>query len=145
MIVWVTGQPGHGKSSLGHALAKKLDAPHVDGQAIYKMFAVPNNTYFNRVRNVHEAQEMAKLYHAAGRHVVVSMVSPYRNQREEFKKAGNGAVFEVHVYSADPSRPRKEHHFDGYEEPLENCLRLCTDGKTPEELAQIVLEKAGLT
>lgn len=143
MIFWITGQPGSGKTSLGKKLAQHLHAVHIDGKAIWEMFNCPNDTFMNRCKNVAEAQYMARLIDKDGRDVVVSMVSPYRCQREEFKQEMGASLLEVHVYAdSDPNRPRRDHHFAGYEKPLENALFLDTTVKSVEQCLLEVLRLA---
>lgn len=142
MIIWITGQPGSGKTSLGKQLAQHLCAIHIDGKVIWEMFNRPNDTFINRCQNVAEAQYMARLVNKDGRNVVVSMVSPYRCQREEFKQEMGSSILEVHTYAdSDPNRPRQDHKFMGYEKPLENALFLDTAAKSIEECLAEVLKR----
>lgn len=138
MIIWITGQPGQGKTSLGQELAAKLKCANIDGKSIWQMFGIDNATFLNRVTNVANAQDLARMISQNGKDVVVSMVSPYRNQREEFKKEQGDNLLEVYVHAKDdPNRPRKSDWFEGYEPPIENFLSLDTSAKS---VAQCVIE-----
>jgi adenylylsulfate kinase-like enzyme len=108
------------------------------------MYGLANVNFCNRAQNVQYAQNLAKMFHASGQDCVVSMVSPYRNQREEFKREMGQNLLEVYVHADnDPKRPRQEDRFDGYEPPLENCLVLDTSAKTVDQCVAEIMRLIG--
>ena len=57
--------------------------------------------------------------------VIVSLVSPYIDQREEFKKLIGEDLIEIYIHT---SEPRERDHFkvEGYEPPTENFIDVDT-------------------
>jgi adenylylsulfate kinase-like enzyme len=60
------------------------------------------------------------------------LVSPYIDQREEFKDLLKDKIIEIYVHTTD-IRGRENYHVEGYQKPLKNFINLDTTGKTPEE------------
>jgi len=86
MIYWFTGQPGHGKTVLASALKQELDNTfHIDGDDLRAIFDNKDYSEVGRRKNIELAQQLSHFLHNKGCNVVVSLVSPYQDQREEFK------------------------------------------------------------
>lgn len=149
MIVWFTGQPNSGKTTLAKALANDLSihpitadlcvngcdcsknptkisvlrfVRHIDGDDLRKL---DNNTDYSivgRRNNVERAYKLAKEYESNSDFVIVSLVSPFRDQRELYKTESN--VKEIYLIS---SRVRDGKMVDYYEPPHDNCLTINTD------------------
>ena len=87
MIYWLTGQPGAGKTTLGNWIMASFPtkSTHIDGDDMRECFQDKDYSEIGRRRNVERAQNIAKFMHHKGNTVVVSFVSPYRDQREYFK------------------------------------------------------------
>lgn len=139
MIYWFTGQPGAGKTVLAAALKEKLqNAFHVDGDDLRAIF---NNTDYSetgRRRNIELAQHLAHFLHNSGHDVVVSLVSPYRDQRDEFKEKMENSVKEFYVHTTE-IRGREHFHVPNYEPPMENYLDINTTNISVSEcLNQII-------
>ena len=94
MIYLFTGQPGSGKTTLGKKLQMWLQTDkknwrksvfHIDGDQLRELF--PNTDYSKegRYENINKAFDIAKFLDASGNDVVISLVSPYKELREEFK------------------------------------------------------------
>ena len=58
-----------------------------------------------------------------GYDVVVSLVSPYRDQREQFKE--NNEVHEIYVRTTD-DRGRNDFHVTNYEAPTDDFVEIDT-------------------
>ena len=56
---------------------------------------------------------------------MVSLVSPYRDQREDFKNKLNGSIIEIYVHT-EHIRGREDFHVKNYEEPIDNFLDMDT-------------------
>lgn len=97
MIVWFTGYPSSGKSTLAKALAKETGAILVDAETL-RIVHPDSFDESGRRRNVERLQLVAALLDRAGYDVAVAAVSPYRDQREAFKAEQN--VLEVFVHGA---------------------------------------------
>ena len=133
MIYWFTGQPGAGKTVLAKMLFenKFLDY-HIDGDDLREITNNKNYGIEGRVQNVATAQKIAHYLNTKGDDVVVSLVSPYIDQREEFKKILGDELIEIYVHTSE-ERGREQYHVKGYQQPLSNFIDVDTTYDTPEE------------
>jgi len=148
MIVWFTGQPGHGKTTLAKALQRRLQETqfseredlvvNIDGDGLREVFQNFDYSHSGRLRNISSAQLVARWLDASGFFAIVSLVSPYRWQREELKKTNK--VLEVYVHTK-LERGREEYHVEDYEAPLEDFLALDTGAKSVDECLYEVLNE----
>ena len=133
MIYWLTGQPGAGKTVLAKMLFKnKLLDYHIDGDDLREITNNKNYGIEGRVQNVATAQKIAHYLNTKGDDVVVSLVSPYIDQREEFKKILGDELIEIYVHTSE-ERGREQYHVEGYQQPLSNFIDVDTTHDTPEE------------
>ena len=133
MIYWFTGQPAHGKTVLANMLKETLpNAYRIDGDDMRELFANKDYSIKGRVENVGTAQRIAHYLHNQGHDVIVSLVAPYIDQREDFKKLLGDAVKEIYVHT---SEPRQRDHFKAiaYVAPQENFIDINTTEDTPEQ------------
>ena len=91
MIYWFTGQPAHGKTVLGKQLVELLqtekrnwrkDVFHVDGDDLRALTINKDYTEQGRINNIRRAQLLAEYLSSKGCDVVVSLVSPYLEQKK---------------------------------------------------------------
>jgi adenylylsulfate kinase len=148
MIYWFTGQPGHGKTVLSNLLKHKLESMYrkvisVDGDDIREIFINKDYSKEGRFKNITLAQQISKFSHIKGFDVVVSLVSPYRDLREEFKSEMSESIIEIFVHTTE-IRGRENFHVQDYEEPLNNFIDIDTTDKSPEESLNEILEKINL-
>ena len=141
MIYWFTGQPGHGKTTLAkaildHLAAEGIEAFHVDGDDLRALTTNADYSRGGRENNIRRAQLLAHYLQSKGHTVVVSLVAPYRDIREELKAAAD--VTEVYVHTTE-TRGREEKHASDYEAPLTNFIDIDTTGKSVEESLQEVI------
>ena len=137
MIYWFTGQPHSGKTTLADSL-KEINMPHafrIDGDEMRELFANKDYSEKGRRANIDAAQKIAHYLHNQGKDVIVSLVSPYKDQREEFKKLLSWQIKEIHVhYNPEKSRRGREKFWvDEYEKPTDNFLDIDTNLDAPEE------------
>jgi adenylylsulfate kinase len=143
MIYWFTGQPGHGKTTLAKALiahlrAQGTEAFHVDGDDLRALTANADYSRAGREANIRRAQTIAHYLQNQGRTVVVSLVAPYRDIREELK--ANAEVTEVYVHTTE-KRGREDRHATDYEVPLENFIDIDTTGRSEEDSLKELLDR----
>ena len=143
MIYWFTGQPGHGKTTLALALiaylrAQGFDPFHVDGDDLRALTANADYSRAGREANIRRAQTIAHYLQNQGRTVVVSLVAPYRDIREELKAHAN--VTEVYVHTTE-KRGREEKHAKDYEAPLANFIEIDTTGRAVEDSLKELLDQ----
>lgn len=141
MIYWFTGQPAHGKSVLANLLHKEIpNAFRIDGDEMRELFTNKDYSINGRVVNVGTAQKIAHYLHNQGHDVIVSLVAPYVDQREEFKDLLGDNIKEIYVHT---SEPRERDHFKAiaYVAPTSNFIDIDTTNDTPEESLQKILSQ----
>lgn len=111
VVIWLTGLPAAGKSTLAVLLVHLLRAKSkrvelLEGEAVRAQFS-PSLGFSAEDRNTHVARiaTMADLLARSGVYVVVATVSPFREARDRARHA-IGAFVEVYVAT-----------------PLEECVR----------------------
>lgn len=143
-IIWFTGQPGSGKSVLGSMLKKHLEKNKqkviiIDGDDLREKTANFDYTQEGRNKNILNAQMIARFLVKSGYIVVVSVVAPYLELREQFKKEFGSLIVEVYVHCSD-IRGRESYHVKNYEKPLNNFLSLDTTQDTPKQSFKKILK-----
>ena len=146
MIYWFTGQPGHGKTTLAKALIQHLENAgekvfHIDGDDLRALTVNTDYSKDGRINNIKKAQTIALYLHSKGEVVVVSLVAPYRDLREEFKS--HAPVQEIFVYTSEV-RGRENKHASDYEPPLLSFIDVDTTKKSVEESLVLILNKINL-
>ena len=101
MIYWLTGQPGAGKTTLAGWIQASFPNKSmiVDGDDIREIFVNKDYSEEGRRKNIEKAQILAKFLHHKGHTVIVSLVSPYRDQREQFKVEMGENLVEIYAVS----------------------------------------------
>jgi adenylylsulfate kinase len=144
MIYWFTGQPGHGKTVLASAFKQKLDNVfHVDGDDLREIFDNKDYSETGRRKNIELAQHLSHFLHNKGQNVVVSLVSPYKDQREEFKEKMGDNIKEIYIHTTE-IRGRENFHVENYQQPTENYLDIDTTNTSVEECLNQIISYAKL-
>jgi len=143
-IYWFTGQPGSGKTVLATNLKTHLEDVtnkkvfHIDGDEIRLLFKNINYGREGREENIKRAQDISKFIHSQGCDVIVSLVTPYKEIRENFKTDIGDEIVEIYVHTTD-IRGREHFHSEEYERPTENYIDVDTTNIEPNSsLKQIV-------
>ena len=149
MIVWFTGQPGTGKTTLANEIQERPvylntfgdksyenKVLHIDGDDLRHSTNNKDYSEQGRRENVKLVMDMARLLDDKGYLVIVSMVSPYRDQREELKKERNIAEFYCHTTKI---RGKEDYFVEDYEPPLHNYVDIDTTDKEIKESVYEVL------
>jgi len=100
MIYWFTGQPAHGKTTLARKLLKyhkdvynnKIKGISIDGDDLRNMFENKDYSSAGRRKNIKLAQDLSLFLHNKGYEVYVSLVTPFKDMREDFKSQMKGHV-----------------------------------------------------
>lgn len=163
VVIWFTGLSGAGKSTVANAVESKLfEKGHrtylLDGDNVrHGLNRDLGFTDADRVENIRRFGEVAKLFADAGLIVLVSVISPFRSERDMARGLmDDGEFVEVFVDASletcedrDPkglyARARKGEirNFTGidspYESPLNPELVLDTDALSPDAAADQVI------
>jgi adenylylsulfate kinase-like enzyme len=145
MIYWLTGQPGAGKTTLAKWLEAHFagKATIVDGDDIRAIFDNKDYSEAGRRKNIELAQNIAKFLHYKGDTAIVSLVSPYKDQRDSFKEAIGDNIREVYVHTSN-IRGREQFHVANYQAPTEYFVDIDTTNKSEFETFQELRQKLGL-
>ena len=142
MIYWFTGQPCAGKTVLANMLKKEHlpNAFRIDGDEMRELFTNKDYSIKGRVENVGTAQRIAHYLHNQGYTVIVSLVSPYIDQREDFKTLLGDDIKEIYVHTTEI---RERDHFSAiaYVPPSENFIDINTNFDTPIESLKKILNE----
>jgi adenylylsulfate kinase-like enzyme len=137
MIIWLTGQPGSGKTTLANWL--KASYPNkgvvIDGDDIREIFDNKDYSEQGRRKNIELAQNIAKFIHKKGDVAIVSLVSPYKDQRDTFKSTMGKDLIEVYVHTTD-IRGREQFHVENYQPPTEFFIDIDTTNRPEFETVQ---------
>ena len=132
-VIWFTGQPGAGKTTLAKELIKKFSNEkviHIDGDDLRDVLDNKDYSEKGRRKNIQFAVNMAKVMESKGYLVIVSMVSPYRDLRY-------GNVFWIN--STRPTN-REKYWVDNFEPPLEAFWMIDTTDQSIEESVNEILD-----
>ena len=159
LTIWLTGLSASGKSTLGHALERRLiDIGHacyvLDGDNVrHGLNKDLGFSHEDRTENIRRIAEVARLMNDAGLIVITAFISPYHEDRKMAKRIiGSEHFVEVHVdaplavcEARDPkgmykkARAGKISGFTGvnspYEAPLAPDMHIDTSAALPVECA----------
>ena len=148
MIYLLYGQPASGKTTLAKLLAKNLETPFViDGDEFREMFTNKDYGFSGREKNIRAANAVATYLNKKGKSndwmciyvrdekdknhidgitvnsetdVIMSLVNPYEQFRNELKEDNAGQVVEILLKS--DRELRKEYHVEDFEIGNPHCM-----------------------
>tara|TARA_S200000501_G_scaffold336210_1_gene341420 strand:+ start:18205 stop:18669 length:465 start_codon:yes stop_codon:yes gene_type:complete len=138
MIVWFTGQPGSGKTTLANAFIKLLQNENsqikivnLDGDDLRSINKNKDYSKEGRIKNISTAISIIRFLANKKYICIVSIVAPYRFLRDELKDEFR--FLEVYLHTED--KRGREHFFaKDYEVPTDpNHLAIDTGKLTIEE------------
>jgi len=145
MVIWFTGQPGSGKTTLANKFIEDkligfMKIPHwkivhIDGDDLREVLDNKDYSEKGRRENIQFAINMTKVLEDKGFIIIVSLVSPYRDMREKLKSNRNITEFYLHTTEI---RGKEDYFVEEYEPPLYNFVDINTN-KTIEECTDEVL------
>lgn len=133
MIYWFYGQPGSGKTTLAKELLTRIEGVHVDGDDIRALFNNKDYSREGRIRNLTLINNIVKFLDSKGFNVVVSVVSPFKELRDEMKETGANFYF----VKTSEIRGREQNFVQDFEFSEEDII-LDTTNKTIEEVINYV-------
>jgi adenylylsulfate kinase len=90
------------------------------------------------------AQHLAHFIHNKGGVALVSLVSPYKDQRDSFKNLiGDDNIKEIYVHTTE-ERGREQFFVHNYEAPTENFIELDTTKDTEFQSYKKLIQHLGL-
>lgn len=148
-IIWMTGQPGSGKTTIcKHIinsqtrflnLKKNSDYFHIDGDDLREIFDNKDYSEAGRRKNIELAQQIAHYLNNKGKKILVSLVSPYKDQRDKFKEKMGDQLIEVYVHTLQV-RGRENFFVKDYQPPTENFLDIDTTYENVEESVKKIMK-----
>lgn len=140
MIYWFTGQPGAGKTVLANALKQQLkNTFHIDGDDLRDIFDNKDYSEDGRRKNIALAQHISHFLSKKKCNVVVSLVSPYKDQREEFKEKLGDLIQEIYIHTTD-IRGRENFHVKDYQPPTSNYINIDTTNISVENCINKIIK-----
>ena len=139
MIIWLTGQPGSGKTTLANELLAFFKE-HYSHQKIINIDGDDLNQDYSkkgRIKNISTAISIIRFLANKGYICVVSIVAPYRFLRDELKN--DFKFLEVYLHTSEV-RGRENFFAKDYEIPIDKKhLAIDTGLKTIEESKNEIL------
>jgi len=164
-VLWFTGLSGAGKSTIANLVEKKLVRMNrhtflLDGDNVrHGLNKDLGFTEADRVENIRRVGEVAKLMTDAGLIVLTAFISPFRSERRMVREMMQPGEF-VEIFVDTPlsdaeardvkglykkARAGQLANFTGidspYEPPEDPEIRIDTTRLTPEEAADLIIER----
>src|SRR5581483_11772594 len=164
--LWFTGLSGSGKSTIAHVVGPELDrrglvVEYLDGDTVRTHLSKGLGfSKEDRDTNIERIGWVASRLTRQGGAVLAAAISPYRETRQRARELVEafGPFVEVHVATSLEECARRDVNGlyakafageikgftgvdDPYEPPEDPEIVVETEGKTPEESAQLVIEK----
>lgn len=144
MIIILTGQPHSGKTTISNHLKNIFQTTNsrrkiyqIDGDDLREILNNKDYSEQGRRKNIETAHAIAKYLENKDKHslIIVSLVSPFRDLREELKQSHSAIEFYVHTTEI---RGRENFHVANYEQPLENFVDIDTNEDEVTTINQIL-------
>jgi len=144
MIIWLTGQPASGKTTLAKKIINKLKSSNqdikiinLDGDDLRSINKNKDYSKAGRIKNISTAISIVRFLCTKDYHCVISIVAPYKFLRDELKSEFN--FLEVYLFTSE-IRGREDYFAKDYEVPTDkNTMRLDTGKLTKEECLDEIL------
>ena len=124
MILWLTGQPGSGKTTLANAFIKHISKNNpgikiinLDGDDLRSINRNKDYSREGRIKNILTAISIMRFLANKNYICVVSIVAPYRFLRDELKS--EFPFLEIYLHT-DDIRGREQFFAKDYEKPLDS-------------------------
>ena len=164
-LLWFTGLSGSGKSTIANLVEKKLHRMNrhsflLDGDNVrHGLNRDLGFTEADRIENIRRVGEVAKLMSDAGLIVITAFISPFRAERDMVRSMlPEGEFIEVFIDTPLAEAERRDvkglykkaragqlKNFTGidspYEAPENPEIRIDTTAMTPEEAADLIIDR----
>jgi len=144
MIIWLTGQPGSGKTTLANKLMVKIQSKNsnlkiinLDGDDLRSINKNKDYSKEGRIKNISTAISIIRVLANKNYLCVVSIVAPYQFLRDELKN--EFPFLEVYLHTSE-IRGREDYFAKDYEIPTDpNTLSIDTGKLTIKESTDEIL------
>ena len=134
MIINLTGQAGAGKTSISKELLKLIsNSINIDGDELREILNNKDYSETGRRNNIKTAYHIALFLEKRGFTPIVSLISPYKDLREELKDRTE--VFECYIFTSE-IRGKENFFVEGYEKPEKYFLPVDTTKRNATDLAE---------
>ena len=145
MIIWLTGQPGSGKTTLAQGLISKISNGNssfkiinLDGDDLRDINKNKDYSKEGRIKNISTAISIMRFLANKNYICVVSIVAPYKFLRDELKS--EFPFLEIYLHTSEV-RGREDFFAKDYEKPTDpNHLAIDTGKLTIEESLNEILD-----
>ncbi len=118
MIINLTGQTGAGKTTIAKELLNLITKSiNIDGDEMREIFVNKDYSEAGRRKNIQNAYNIALFLEAKGFIPVISLISPYKDLRDELKVNAKNVV-EVYLTTTE-IRGREKFFVEGYQPPTD--------------------------
>ena len=142
--LWLTGQPASGKTTLANMLIDYFKTNennkeffNIDGDDLRNLFQNKDYSKKGRYANIRLGMSIAAYLINKDKIPIISLVSPYRELREEFKEKYK--VLEIYLHTTE-IRGREKYFVNDYEKPLQNFIEIDTTYKSEQESLNEILD-----
>lgn len=139
MIYYFYGQPGSGKTTLAKALKEHLElnnhriVEHIDGDDLRHIFDNKDYSKEGRMKNLRNSNSIIRFLNHKGYDVVVSMVSPYNEIRNEL----NDLDLNFYFVNTSEVRGREDYFAKDFEHNSNDIVIDTTNKSVLESLNEI--------
>ena len=123
MIIWLTGQPGSGKTTLANSIIDKISNAddnlkiiHLDGDDLRKINKNKDYSKQGRINNISTAISIMRFLSNKDYLCIVSIVAPYKFLRDELKE--EFPFLEIYLHTKE-IRGREDFFAKDYEVPTD--------------------------
>ena len=145
MIIWFTGQPGSGKTTLANCIIDRISQEkdkikiiNLDGDDLRNINRNKDYSKEGRIKNISTAISIIRFLANKKFICVVSIVAPYRFLRDELKE--DFPFLEVYLHTSE-IRGREKYFAQDYEKPIDdNFVDIDTGNLTIKESLDEILD-----